>query len=130
MTAACAGRSSSWLCSAILSVSNSFMATYCCDLIFCDSLAPIGGSAEDSTTAPCPGGFTLGTSEALSGEARLVVTVVPDAAFAAAAAPLIAEWLIENRGSPASDAGSGITPRGVAVAPAEGSTHQVGDRTG
>ena len=56
------------------------------------------------------------------------MTVVPDAAFAvaaaAAAALLIAEWLIENSGSPASDAGNGITPSGVA---AGGPTHQ---RTG
>ena len=57
------------------------------------------------------------------------MTVVPDAAFAvaaaaAAAALLIAEWLIENSGSPASDAGNGITPSGVV---AGGPTHQ---RTG
>ena len=128
---ACAGRSSSWLCRAMLSVNSSFIATYCCDLILWASLAPIGGSAEESTTAPSPGGFTMGSRAALSGVARLVVTAVLDtdlAADAAAVARLIAARPAENCGIPNRDSGGGMTPKGVAPAPAEGQPTKVGDR--
>ena len=58
--AVCAGRSSSWLCKAMLSDSSSFIATFCCDLILCTSLALICGRADERTPAPSPGGLGKG----------------------------------------------------------------------
>ena len=118
-TAACAGRSSSWLCRAMLSARSSFIATYCCDLIFWASLAPMGGSADDSTTALSAGGLGQGSrGEARVGAAASEVLAVTDAAVLLEAT--------ENNGSPASAAGRGIAPNGE---PAEGPTHQVGEQT-
>ena len=72
----CAGSSSSWLCRAMLSESSCCMATYCCDLIFCVSLALIGGRADERTTAPSPGVLGMGSSAARAGEVKLAEVAI------------------------------------------------------
>ena len=79
----------------MLSESSSFIATYCRDF----SLAPIGGRADDRTTAPSPGGLEVGSRAAIAGAVAIVVVAV-----AAAALPET-EWPRENNGSAASEAG-------------------------
>ena len=81
----------------------------------------MGGSADDSTTAPSAGGLGQGSREARVGAAVLAaseVLAVTDAAVLLEAT--------ENNGSPASAAGRGIAPNRE---PAEGPTHQVGEQT-
>ena len=78
----------------------------------------MGGSADDTTTAPSAGGLGQGGREARVGAAVLAaseVLAVTDAAVLLEAT--------ENNGSPASVAGRGIGE------PAEGPTHQVGEQT-
>ena len=79
------------------------MATYCCDLIFCVSLALIGGRADERTTAPSTGSLGIGSRAATA-----VATVVDVDATAVLGA---------NTGSPARDAAGGKAPRGVNAAP-------------
>ena len=83
------------------------MATYCCDLIFCASFAPIGGRADERTTAPSAGALGTGSSAASAGAAAVAVVVDVRARVALGA----------NTGSPARDAAGGKTPRGVDAAP-------------
>ena len=86
------------------------MATYCCDLIFCASFAPIGGRADERTTAPSAGALGTGSSTASAGAAELAaVAVVVDVRDRVA--------LGANTGSPARDAAGGKTPKGVDAAP-------------
>ena len=100
------------LCRAMLSESSSFMATYCCDLIFCVSLALIGGRADERTTAPSPGVLGVGSSAARAGEVKLAeVAIVVEVD---AIAPLVVG---ANAGSPAREAGCGKTPKGVDATP-------------
>ena len=106
----------------MLSESSSFIATYCCDLILRASLAPIGGSADDSTTTPSSASLGAGNSAETMGAMVLADSVV------VAAALLEADWLNENNGSAGSEAGGGITPSGVAVGPVMRSTHKVGEK--
>lgn len=86
------------------------IATYCWDHIFCTSLAPIGGSADERTIAPSPEGLVAGSRAASAGKVAIAETaegaVLPDA-----------EPATENNGSAASDAGSGMEPRGVDEGP-------------
>ena len=78
----------------------------------------MGGSADDSTTAPSAGGLGQGSRGARVGAAASEVLAVTDAAVLLEAT--------ENNGIPASAAGRGIAPNGE---PAEGPTHQVGEQT-
>ena len=82
----------------------------------------MGGKAEDRMTAPSAGGLRLGSNAGRAGAPVLETTVVPVAA--AAAAVLVADCPMENSGSAARDAVSGIAPRGVAMRPAGGVAHQ------
>ena len=89
------------------------MATYCCDLIFCASLALIGGRADERTTAPSTGSLGIGSRAARAGGVKpaAVATMVDVDATAVLGA---------NTGSPARDAAGGKTPRGVDAAPVGG----------
>ena len=62
----------------------------------------MGGSADDSTTAPSAGGLGQGSRGARVGAAASEVLAVTDAAVLLEAT--------ENNGSPASAAGRGIAP--------------------
>ena len=84
------------------------MATYCCDLIFCASLALIGGRADERTTAPSTGSLGIGSRATRGVKPAAVATVVDVDATAVLGA---------NTGSPARDAAGGKTPRGVNTAP-------------
>ena len=85
-------------------------ATYYCDLIFCVSLALIGGRADERTTAPSPWGLGMGSSAARAGEVKLAevaIVVEVDATVVLGA----------NTGSPAGEAACGKTPRCVDAPP-------------
>ena len=101
----------------MLSVSSSFIATNCCDLIFCASLALIGGRAEESTTAPCPGCLGGGSRAEVAWEVRLAAADIDGTTVG------VADTLEVNTGRPARDAAGGKTPRGVSVAPAGEQPH-------
>ena len=70
---------------------------YCCDLIFCASLALIGGRADERTTAPSTGSLGIGSRVVRAGGVKpaAVATVVDGDATAVFGA---------NTGSPARDA--------------------------
>ena len=97
----------------MLSERSSFIATYCCDLIFCASLAPIGRRAEDSTTAPSSGCFARGSRVIAAGDTRLadnnVEAAVVEVTAVAAADELDAAGT--KSGRPANEAAGGRTPR-------------------
>ena len=107
----------------MLSERSSFIATYCCDLIVCASLAPIGGRAEDSTTTPSSGCFARGSSDIAAEDTRLADHNVEAAAVVgvtavAAADELVAVGMLGTKsGRPANEAGGDRTPRGVDVKP-------------
>ena len=101
------GRSSSWLCSAMLSASNSFIATNCWLLILLASFAPIRGSDDDRMMAPSVGG--LGEM----GNDGLAVLAANELLISAAAVALVMVWAPgEITASSTRAVGGGMTPRG------------------
>ena len=94
----------------MLSAISSFIATYWSDTS--TSLASIGGSAEDSITAPAPSCFGVGWGSTAPAIAELsTVVVVEELLLATAEEALL--LATENNGSPASALGGGILSRGV-----------------
>ena len=98
----------------MLSVNNSFIGTYCPDLILATTLAGIGGRAEESTRAwPGPAGLRAETLEI--GLDATVVLAVPASASSDVACVSGIVPVTENVGKAAMDDAGGNIPRVAAA---------------